>query len=104
MANVPFLVERRLRSVSRRLQQLRADLDLANEQLAHFVDHSDDARIRSLVSETPLAAEEHREAHRHSDAMQRHRADLLAKIARLEGEQDSLLDALQAGRKGGESR
>ncbi len=89
-----FLVERRLRMVGRRLGSLRQELAIADEQLAHFADISDDSRIRSLVSETPLADHEHREAERTTAAMARHRADLVEQITRLEREQDDLLDRL----------
>ena len=74
------LLERRLTEVSDRLRQLREELRVADEQLAHFADEADDARLRALVSETPLAEQEHREAQKHADAMGRHRADVLAEI------------------------
>ena len=91
---MPFLVERRLRMVGRRLGALRQELAVADEQLAHFADLADDSRIRSLVSETPLADQEHRDAERTSSAMARHRAELVEQIARLEREQDDLLGRL----------
>ena len=93
-----FLVERRLRAVGRRLGALREELSIADEQLAHFADISDDSRIRSLVSETPLADQEHRDAERTTSAMARHRTELLETITRLEQEQDDLLDQLSARR------
>ncbi|MCP4436895.1 MAG: hypothetical protein GY812_15550 [Actinomycetia bacterium] len=86
--------ERRLRSIGRRLKKLREELRVADEQLAHFAEVSDDTRIRSLVSETPLADQDHRDAERTTNAMQRHRGDLSAEIERLEAEQDELLDRL----------
>jgi hypothetical protein len=89
------LIERRLVDVSGRLKQLRTDLVVHDEQLAHFVEEADDARLRSLVSETPLAEHEHREAARHAEAMQRGRAEVVAEIERLEAVQDDLLDRLQ---------
>ena len=95
-----MLVERRLRSVSRRLSALRDELRLADEQLLHFEEMSDDSRIRALVSETPQADQDHREAERTTTAMERHRADLRAEIERLEAEQDELLDRLSARRRG----
>jgi hypothetical protein len=49
-----------------------------------------------LVSETPLADVEHRDAERTSSAMARHRAELVDRIARLEAEQDALLDQFSA--------
>lgn len=93
------LVERRLAEVATRLRQLREDLAVSDEQLAHLADAADDARLRSLVSETPLADREHHDAQRHAEAMQRHRAELLAGIARLEQTQDDLLDRLVAESK-----
>src|SRR5690625_1298385 len=89
------LIERRLIDVSEKLKQLRADLLVHDEQVAHFVEEADDARLRSLVSETPLAEQEHREAARHAEAMQRGRAGGAAEIQRLEALQDDLLDRLQ---------
>ena len=90
------LVERRLIETGERLKQLREDLRVADEQLAHFDAEADDARIRSLVSETPLAGREHRDAARHAEAMRRHRDEVIAEIARLETQQDELLDELTA--------
>jgi hypothetical protein len=91
---VQSLVERRLLGVSTRLKELRADLQVADEQLAHFDDIADDARIRAMVSETPLSDQDHREAERHAETMRRHREDLRADIAKLEATQDELLDQL----------
>lgn len=93
------LVERRLAEVSSRLRQLRDDLAVSEEQLSHLAEAADDARLRSLVSETPLADREHHDAQRHADAMQRHRTELLEGIARLEQTQDELLDRLLAESK-----
>ena len=87
-------VERRLSEVSDRLRELRAELSIVDEQLAQLSDEADDARLRSLVSETPLAEREHREAARHADAMTRHRDEIVADIARLEAQQDELLDRM----------
>jgi hypothetical protein len=96
---VSFLIERRLRAVGRRLSKLREELTITDEQLGLLADITDDTRIRSLVSETPLADEEHREAERTSSAMARHRVELADSIARLEAEQDDLLDQLAARRR-----
>ena len=86
------LIERRLADVADQLRAVRRDIEIADEQLAHLSDQVDEARIRSLVSETPLAEREHREAERHAEAMRRHRADLATELVRLEGAQDELLD------------
>jgi len=90
------LVERRLTEVGARLKQLRDELATSDEQLGHLAEVADDARLRSLVSETPIADREHKDAQRHADAMQRHRAEVLDQIARLEQSQDELLDRLMA--------
>ena len=48
-------VERRLLEVHARLVRARQELAVAEEQLDVFLETADEARIRSLVSETPLA-------------------------------------------------
>ena len=90
------LLERRLTEVGDRLKALREELAVVDEQLAALVETADDARLRALVSETPLAGREHTEARRHADAMARHRADLAGDVERLERSQDELLDRLVA--------
>jgi hypothetical protein len=91
------LVERRLAEVSGRLRALREELRVIDEQLVHLGDDADDARLRALVSETPLADREQREARRHADAMARRRAEVVESIAALEVRSDELLDRLLAG-------
>jgi hypothetical protein len=95
------LIERRLTEVTDRLRRARQELAVLDEQLASLSDAADDARIRALVSETPLADKEHHEAQRHADAMARSRAAVLSAIAELQRAQDELLDRLvlpEAGR------
>ncbi len=90
------LIERRLTETSDRLRDAQRELDVVDEQLAHLVAVADEARLRSLVSETPLATQEHREAARHAEAMSRHRTVVVGEIERLERAQDELLDRLIA--------
>ena len=92
------LIERRLVGISTRLQRLQEELAIANEQLGHFAGEADDARIRSLVSETPVADRDYRDAQRHADAMRRHRDGVVAEIGKLQRNQDQLLDQLAADR------
>lgn len=87
-------IERRLRDLSERLRIQRDDLRVTEEQLVQFNDEAEDARLRAVVSETPLAERDHREAARHRDKMLRHRDDLREAISELEVEQDRLLDQL----------
>jgi 3-deoxy-D-manno-octulosonate 8-phosphate phosphatase KdsC-like HAD superfamily phosphatase len=91
-----WLVERKLSEAAERLRQLRAELGVVDEQLAFLADAADDARMRAMVSETPMADKEHREAQKHADAMTRHRGQLVAQIAELEKAQDELLERLFA--------
>ena len=90
------VIERRLTELSERLRRLRADLLVAEEQLAHFAADANDARVRSLVSETAISERAYRGADRHARAMARHRDEVAAEIVRLEGTQDELLDRLTA--------
>ncbi len=94
------LLERRLTELSGRLATLREELAVTDEQLGHLAGEADDARLRALVSETPLADREHREAQRHADAMARHRADVRARMEPLERQQDELLERLFAETNG----
>jgi len=91
-----WLLERRISEVSERLKRLRAELSVVDEQLAFFADAADEARLRALVSETPLADREHHDAQKHADAMAQSRADVVLAIQALERSQDELLDRLVA--------
>jgi hypothetical protein len=90
------LLQRRLIDVSDRLKRLRADLAVADEQCAHFESEADDARLRALVSETPVAEAESHDTQRHADAQVRYRDALRRQIDELEREQDTLLDRMAA--------
>ena len=88
------LLQRRLIDVSDRLKRLRAELAVSDEQCAHFEAEAEDARLRSLVSETPMADAEARETRRHADAQTRQRDTLRRAVAELEAEQNALLDRM----------
>ena len=89
-------IERRLRGVGRQLNALRGDLRVCDEQLLQVSEEADECRLRALVSETPLAEREYRQAQRHADRLQQHRDELAARIVRLEADQDALLDRFSA--------
>jgi uncharacterized sporulation protein YeaH/YhbH (DUF444 family) len=61
-------VSRQLENTANRLRAMRAELDVAGEQLMHIEDGP------------------------HEEAMQQHRAHLVAEIAKLEAKLDRLLD------------
>ncbi|HYA44577.1 MAG TPA: hypothetical protein VED59_03155 [Acidimicrobiales bacterium] len=89
-----YLVERKLLEVSKRLRRARDELAVADEQLGALNEVADEARIKSLVAETPLAAREYHEARGHADAMSAARQSLAATVRRLEAELDELLNKL----------
>ena len=70
--------------VSKRLRKAREELAVADEQLGALSEAADDARIRSLVSETPLAARESQDAQRNAEAMASARESLASQVKRLE--------------------
>ena len=83
--------------VHARLKKAREELVVLDEQLAALAEEADETRLRALVSETPGAEREHREAQKHADAMARSRAAVVAGIAELETTQNRLLDQLVPG-------
>jgi len=89
-------VERRLADVGKRLKALRSDLAVAEQALVQVDYEADDARLRSLVSETPLAQKEHEQARRQVEVNQRNRDELRQQIDQLEARQDELLDEFNA--------
>lgn len=88
------ILQRRLLDVAERLKRVRAELAVAVEQQRFLEEESDEARLRALVSETPLSDAEAREAQRHTETMTRHRQALETTLTELLGEQDALLDRM----------
>ena len=93
------LVERRLGQVGSRMKGLRSELAILDEQRVQVIDEAEDARIRALVSETPISNKVHRTANRHVEVIERRRREITRDIAKLEGIQDELLDRLVAERR-----
>jgi hypothetical protein len=67
---------------------------ILEEQVVFQQDVSEEARIRALVSETPLADREAREAADDLRRLVRSRDDAPARVAELRAEQDSLLERM----------
>jgi hypothetical protein len=91
------LLERRIKDVHTRLVRARQELAVLDEQLAVVVESADEARVRSMISETPQATREHNEAARHADAMAKARAALSKTVVELEHRQDELLGDVVTG-------
>lgn len=88
------ILQRRLVDVAERLKRVRAELAVAADQQGFLEEECAEASLRALVSETPLAEAEAREARRHAEAMARHRRSLEDTQAELLAEQDALLDRM----------
>ena len=88
------MVERKLRETGDELKRVREELRIAHEQLQFLDGEVEEARIRSMVSETPVSEQEMHEAARHADAMRRHHGELQARMTELETRQDDLLDEM----------
>ncbi|MFM7123948.1 MAG: hypothetical protein ACKOE0_00295 [Actinomycetes bacterium] len=88
------LIEKRLRRNSENIKQLQHELTLLDEQLDALRDDANDKEMRSLVSETPLALHEFRDAQKHLEAFLEHRDYLIRAIAEQTRNQDELLDRL----------
>src|SRR3974390_159394 len=93
------LLERRIRDVHTRLVRARQELAVLDEQMSVVQESADEARVRALVSETPLATQEHHEAARHADAMARACTAMRKTVAELERRQDELLPAGGPGQR-----
>lgn len=88
------LITRQLRRTGSRLRARREELRVIDEQAMYLTDDADDLDTRAIVSDSPLARSEAKEAGGHAGAMRRHRAHVVAEIAELEARQDALLDRL----------
>jgi hypothetical protein len=87
-----LLLERRIRDVHARLVRAREELAVLDEQLAVVNEEAEESRLRSLVSETPLATHEYDEIRRHADVMVRARESAQEMIVTLEHRRDELLE------------
>ncbi|MFM7536736.1 MAG: hypothetical protein ACKO91_13220 [Acidimicrobiales bacterium] len=86
--------QRRLRRVAERLVRVRAELGEVEAQYRQLADDADDAGRDALVAGDRWSAHLAAEDRRHADALDRRRRDLLGELARLEADQDELLDRL----------
>ena len=77
------------------MRELSEELRVVKDQMSHVVEESDEKSLRALVSETPTAAFEYREAKKHADVIQRHHQQIVAELADLERRMNSLLDRMK---------
>ena len=81
--------------MSSRLKEIEEELRIVDDQLDHLVGDADEKSLRALVSETPAAQFEYREARKHADAMARHRDSLVTARQEHLRSLDSLLDKMK---------
>jgi outer membrane protein TolC len=84
-------VERRLHDTQRKIAAARESYRILDEQLAVWADAFEDARLRSLMSETPQADHDLAEIRRHYDVARREHERQSAEIAEMILERDRLL-------------
>ncbi|MHB1088387.1 MAG: hypothetical protein ACYC19_06455 [Acidimicrobiales bacterium] len=85
------LLKRRLEDLQRRLMAARESLGVLEEQVMVWNDALEDARIRSLVSETPLQQQEYNELSRHVAAANAEMQRRSQEVRSLMDERDELL-------------
>jgi hypothetical protein len=86
----------RLSALSGEIAEEQTQLRILEEQVTFQQEVAEEARIRALVSETPLADRESREAGDDLARLMRSRDDVLRRVADLRAEQDSLLERMLA--------
>ena len=87
-------LQRRLTEARDELARLRESLRILDEQLAFQRDVADEAETRAVVSQTPLADREARDAQNDLRRVLRQREEVAGAITELAAEQDRLLDRL----------
>ena len=86
----------RLSGLSDEIAEEQTQLRILEEQVTFQQEVAEEARIRALVSETPLADREAREAGDDLARLVRSRDDVLRRISELRAEQDTLLERMLA--------
>lgn len=90
----PEAIKRRLTALGDDLRAAKGEVSILDEQIAHFADAAEEARLRAMVSETPLADKEHREASKTVNNLSKDRKRWFDRVTSLEANQDELLDEL----------
>jgi flagellar biosynthesis chaperone FliJ len=86
--------ERRLFDINERLQKLRTELGVIEEQLVELADQAEEAKVRAVVAETAFANQQWDEARRHAEQLAHARDNLRHEISKLEKTQDELIEKL----------
>jgi len=84
----------RMRALTSEIDTLHTEVRILDEQIAFQSEVADDARLRAVVSETPLAERESRTAGDDLGRLMRVRQVALDRIADLRAEQDRILESM----------
>jgi hypothetical protein len=87
-------ISKRLAEVRHEVRRQRDTARMLDEQVAYAEELADEAATRALVSSTPLADRERREASDDLRRVRRERDEVRGRIAALLVEQDALLDRI----------
>lgn len=87
-------ITERLGTLGAEIAEARTAVRILEEQLAFQTDVAEDARVRALVSETPIADRDYRIARDDLERLRRSRDDEMCHLQGLEAERDALLDRL----------
>ncbi|MCA1830223.1 MAG: hypothetical protein LC663_01715 [Actinobacteria bacterium] len=87
-------VRHRLQEINQEIARLQTEIQILDEQIAFQQEVAEDARIRSLVSETPLADRDASEASGDLARLQRSRDDTQRQLVALRAETDKLLERM----------
>jgi hypothetical protein len=87
-------IAQRLRALSAEIATLQTEIGILEEQIAFQTEIADDARIRALVSETPIADRDAQVASGDLARILRSRTDALKRLEQLRADQDGLLERM----------
>ncbi|MFV0525539.1 MAG: hypothetical protein ACK5RL_13695 [Acidimicrobiales bacterium] len=91
---LPAAIERQLRSLAEECRLVRSSLGDLDDELAGWTRRAHEARLRSLLSETPQAAADYRMAVRAVAVTRTGRDARAEQLAGIEQQVDALLDLL----------
>ena|GEM_PF-2025357 len=87
-------LERRIRELQLRVRTAREELAILVEQIDSLAEDAEEARVRWLLAETPLAEKESADAHRHLELARRAAAVLRTDIDQGVADRDRYLHEL----------
>ncbi len=91
------MTDRKLRALTEEIKKLAEELGVSNEQLAFLGEVADDARVRMLVEESPMAKRGYDEAASDLERHRKNHVQLQGKLQHLRKRQDEMLEKFYGG-------